>query len=257
MGPQQRCCGIACSVSSALSSQSLQWGRSSAAAELRGGKGRGREGKGLQWGRSSAAAELRGDQAHVRDHPVASMGPQQRCCGIAPILHPGTAQKACFNGAAAALLRNCQPRTASHRASPSFNGAAAALLRNYKALLRRMIFATASMGPQQRCCGIETDIAEHRVIFPLQWGRSSAAAELRQYRAVMLYFWGLQWGRSSAAAELGRRHRNGRPRTKLQWGRSSAAAELTSVTSLASESPRLQWGRSSAAAELRRTSPSI
>src|SRR5271157_4608826 len=181
----------------------------------------------------------------------ASMGPQQRCCGIGAPGRRRLARRFRFNGAAAALLRNCigglglalalaqlqwgrSSAAAEFCFNPggigtayllqwgrssaaaelsrfpagrlpnlSFNGAAAALLRNCGTIINVELFRKiASMGPQQRCCGIPQELSEARAKLELQWGRSSAAAELAPCSAVTTRTSTLQWGRSSAAAEL-------------------------------------------------------
>ena len=60
----------------------------------------------------------------------------------------------------------------------------------------------ASMGPRQRCRGIEASLPPARAINWLQWGRGSAAAEFPYSTKGPYYFYPLQWGRGSAAAEL-------------------------------------------------------
>src|SRR5271157_35624 len=85
----------------------------------------------------------------------------------------------------------------------------------------------ASMGPQQRCCGIEITRPMLAAVIELQWGRSSAAAEFRRSGSTFSSRIWLQWGRSSAAAELATSGAKADVGLGLQWGRSSAAAELS------------------------------
>ena len=105
MGPRQRCRGIPGEIFALVNPATLQWGRGSAAAELQMWSAPAFPAVGLQWGRGSAAAEFEGARLHCRQYPR-------------------------FNGAAAALPRNCGVLVIDCESTDGFNGAAAALPRN-------------------------------------------------------------------------------------------------------------------------------
>ena len=114
-----------------------------------------------------------------------------------------------------------------------------------------------------------------QLLWQLQWGRDSSAAEMQKLQIKKSQRWALQWGRDSSAAEIRswlgriasrlgasmgpRLFSRGNPAAstswrcrpkKLQWGRDSSAAEMGLSWSGPLPFSSLQWGRDSSAAEI-------
>ncbi len=214
--------------------------------ELEGWKSSSEE---LQWGRGSSAAET----CARRRHGItgrASMGPRLVSRGnFSP--GPGPARCVGFNGAAARQPRKRGSATMLMPQSTGFNGAAARQPRKRGYCRHIPESVPASMGPRLVSRGNSANPAaqsSHRM--RLQWGRGSSAAEtppiqLRNHRTGCGFNGAaarqprkrpaeptermkeaeLQWGRGSSAAETGGYKYRQRIRLRLQWGRGSSAAE--------------------------------
>jgi len=166
--------------------------------------------------------------------PLASMGPQHRCCGNALVGVKLDNPSKGFNGAAASMLRKWLSSGLKPMAWYSLQwGRSIDAAEMAGGIGAGPFLRSASMGPQHRCCGNSRRV--FRLVSRHCCFNGAAASMLRKCYNFGNIGWlqnTLQWGRSIDAAEIAKPAKPSKQADELQWGRSIDAAEMPAPAAL-------------------------